>query len=80
MYNNYIKSLTSYVDENDNDGVDTDEEVTKKQQILERITKIANQKNKSKNIDIIDYDIFKYIKELNELKEIKEEKNKLLIK
>jgi len=80
MYNNYIKSLTSYVEENDNDGVDTDEEASKKQQILERITKIANQKNKSKNIDIIDYDIFKYIKELNELKEIKEEKNKLLIK
>jgi hypothetical protein len=74
MYNNYIKSLTSYVTENDNDGIDTDEEVIKKQEILEKITKIANIKNKknSKFKDIIDYEIFKNIKELNELKEIKE--------
>ena len=74
MYNNYIKSLTSYVTENDNDGIDTDEEVIKKQEILEKITKIANikDKKKSKYKDIIDYEIFKNIKELNELKEIKE--------
>ena len=74
MYNNYIKSLTSYVTENDNDGVDTEEEVIKKQEILEKITKIANIKDKknSKYKDIIDYEIFKNIKELNELKEIKE--------
>ena len=74
MYNNYIKSLTSYVTENDNDGIDTDEEVIKKQEILEKITKIANIKDKknSKYKDIIDYEIFKNIKELNELKEIKE--------
>lgn len=30
MYNNYIKTLTSYVDNNDNDGIDTEEEVEKK--------------------------------------------------
>lgn len=74
MYNNYIKSLTSYVTENNNDGIDTEEEVIKKQEILEKITKIANIKNKknSKYKDIIDYEIFKNIKELNELKEIKE--------
>jgi len=74
MYNNYIKSLTSYVTENDNDGIDTDDEVIKKQEILEKITKIANIKNKknSKYKDVIDYEIFKNIKELNELKEIKE--------
>jgi len=74
MYNNYIKSLTSYVSENDNDGIDTDEEVIKKQEILEKITKIANIKNKknSKYKEIIDYELFKNIKELNELKEIKE--------
>ena len=72
MYNNYIKTLTSYIDNNDNDGIDTEEEVEKKQQILERITKIANTKN-NKNIKyIIDYNIFKDIKDLNELKEIKE--------
>ena len=39
MYNNYIKSLTSYVTENDNDGIDTDEEVIKKQEILKRLQK-----------------------------------------
>lgn len=74
MYNNYIKSLTSYVTENNNDGIDTEEEVIKKQEILEKITKIANIKNKknSKYKDIIDYEIFKNIKELNEIKEIKE--------
>ena len=74
MYNNYIKLLTSYVNENDNDGIDTKEEVNKKQEILEKITKIANikDKKKSKNSDIIDYELFKNIKELNELKEIKE--------
>lgn len=74
MYNNYIKSLTSYISDNDNDGIDTDEEVIKKQEILEKITKIANIKDKknSKFKDIIDYDIFKNIKELNELKEIKD--------
>lgn len=74
MYNNYIKSLTSYVSDNDNDGIDTEEEVIKKQEILEKITKIANIKNKknSRNREIIDYEIFKNIKELNELREIKE--------
>jgi len=79
MYNNYIKSLTSYVNENDNDGIDTKEEVNKKQEILKKITMIANIKNKkkSKYNDIIDYDIFKNIKELNELKEIKEYNEKL---
>ena len=72
MYNNYIKTLTSYVDNNDNDGIDTEEEVEKKTQILERITTIANNKNNKNIKQIIDYNIFKDIKDLNELKERKE--------
>lgn len=57
MYNNYIKSLSNYIN---------DDEIEKNNDVLERITKIANKVNNDnkfskRNKEIIDYDILKEI-------------------